>query len=361
MRIRRPVLNLRRKSYNAESIPSKKDVLDCALGCNSFGTSSRVVKIGEQYDWSQLHRTPDTSYSALKELICQFWSNHNNLTIENIKVANGSSVFLSRLNKLFIEHGVRVAGYVPQFQEYMIEVQVLGGIFEAVSLQPSENFKFNPFRFTAQFKQKTGIAYLDNPNNPTGQVISLSDIESIASEAAKRDITLIVDEAYGEYVGEDCSAINLFKKFRNLIITRTFSKGYGIGQFRVGYGIMPADLGVYYERIEQPFSVSQMGASLAKEALKDQNFILNTRRQVREVKHKLVWELGQRGYFIAETDENCPIFVMGSQDENIDLKTFLLNKGILTTSGNDWPELRRNYVRVNTPTSAEAFLERLDS
>jgi len=184
MNIRSAVRQLVRKSYEEESEPLKADILDCALGRNSFGTSERVVEFAKHYDWSDLWDVPDTSYKDLKQQICQFWSDYADLGVENIKVANGSCVILSRFNKLFIEPGVNVLGYVPQFKEYMVEVAVLGGNYEAVPLDPQEDFKFNPDKLLSKIKPDYCIVYIDNPNNPTGQLISLSDIETIVREAA---------------------------------------------------------------------------------------------------------------------------------------------------------------------------------
>ncbi len=360
MNIRPAVRQLARKSYEAESEPPRENILDCALGRNSFGTSEKVVELAKHYDWSDLRHHPDTSYKDLKQEICKFWSDYADLKVANVKVANGSCVVLSRLNKLFIEPGVKVLGYMPQFKEYMLEVAVLGGNYEAVPLNPQEGFKFNTDRLLGRIKPDYCIVYIDNPNNPTGQFISLSEIRTIVKEAARKDTIVIIDEAYGDYVEEKHSAVNLINKYKNLVVTRTFTKGYGIGRFRVGYAILSTELGDYYNRIELPFSVSTMGAALAREAILDQDFILNLRQQVKDEKEKLTKELSQRGYLIGETCEYCPLFILGHKDKNVDLKGELLSKGILTTSGTDWENLGKNYVRVNTHPGAEDFLARLE-
>lgn len=361
MNIRPAVRQLARKSYEEESEPLKGDILDCALGRNSFGTSEKVVEFAKHYDWSDLWQHPDTSYKDLKEEICRFWSGYAELGVENIKVANGSCVVLSRFNKLFIETGIKVLGYVPQFREYMVEVAVLGGNYGAVALDPQEGFKFNLDRFLNEIKPDYSIIYIDNPNNPTGQLIGLSDIETVIREAAKKEIIVILDEAYGDYVEERHSAVNLIDRYNNLIVTRTFTKGYGIGRFRVGYAILSTELGNYYDRIDLPFSVSALGASLAREALLDQDFILNLRQRVKAEKGRLTRELSERGYLIGETYESCPLFILGHKDKSVDLKKELLSIGILTTPGTDWEHLDNNYVRINTPSRAEDFLARLES
>ena len=77
---------------------------------------------------------------------------------------------------------------------------------------------------------------------------------------------VIVDEAYGDYVHEKHSAVNLINRYDNLVVTRTFSKGFGIAKFRVGYGILPEVLSGYYDKIELPFPVSALGAHMATAA-----------------------------------------------------------------------------------------------
>lgn len=232
--LRSTIRQLKRKSYEEESGQLRGDILDCALGRNAFGTSERVVEFAKHYDFSDLWDVADTGYKDLKKEICKFWSNYVYLGIENIKVANGSAVVLSRFNKLFIEHGVKVLGYVPQFKEYMLEVMILGGNYEAIPLDPQENFKFNPDKLLSKIMPDHSIVYIDNPNNPTGQFINLTDIETITKEGAKKGIIVLIDEAYGDYVEEKYSAINLIDQYKNLVVTRSFTKGYGIGRFKVG-------------------------------------------------------------------------------------------------------------------------------
>lgn len=360
MNIRSAVRQLTRKSYEEESESLKGDILDCALGYNAVGTSERVVAFAKHYDWSRLRDVPDTSYKDLKQEICRFWSNYADLGVDNIKVANGSCVVLSRLNKLFIEPGVKILGYIPQFKEYMNEVAVLGGNYEAVLLDPQKNFKFDSDDFLRKIRADHSIIYIDNPNNPTGQLISLNAIEAIIKEAARKEIIVIIDEAYGDYFEEKHSAVNLIHGYKNLVVTRTFTKGYGIGQCRVGYAILSTELGENYDKVELPFSISTIGASLAREAILNQDFIVNLRQHVEAEKERLTREMSKRGYLIGETSLSCPLFILSHNDRHVDLKEDFMSKGILTTSGADWQNLGKNYVRINTPAIADNFLARLE-
>ena len=330
------------------------------MGSNALGTSPRVVKAANEYSWRTLSTYPDTGCQTLKQQICRFWSAYARLGSENIKIANGAEIVLSRLNSLFIEPGVSALGYVPQFKDYMEEVLILGGRFQGVPLDAFEGFKFRVASFSDAIGAGFPVVYIDNPNNPTGQYIALDEVDAIAAECARRGSVLVVDEAFGDYVPEDHSAVSLLNRYGNVVVTRTFSKGMGIADFRVGYGVMSAELGRYYDRVDPPFQISSIAAFLAGEALDDPGFVAANRERIGLQKARLTCGLRERGYSVAETHDTCPLFLLGRDDERIDLRAELLEKRIRTIGGTDYENLGRNYVRVNTPVAAEEFLARLD-
>jgi len=117
------VRQLARKSLDKESKPLKRDILDCAIGRNSIGTSKEVVEFAKHYAWDDLWQLPNTSYKDLKQEICHLWSDYADLKVANIKVANDYCVVFSGFNKILIKPRVKVLGYVPQFTEYMARSQ----------------------------------------------------------------------------------------------------------------------------------------------------------------------------------------------------------------------------------------------
>jgi histidinol-phosphate aminotransferase len=358
MRIRPVITHVTRNSHEEDSKPATGDVLDCAVGSNLFAIPSAALEVANRFTWSNMSRYPDTSYTELKREICRFWSGRASLFHENIKIANGSCEILSRINRLIIERGVKSLGYTPQFKDYAEEVIILGGVYEALPLDSSRNFTFDVEDYLRRIDASHAILYLDNPNNPTGQLVSLDAIEAILKEARRREILVIVDEAFGDYVEEDGSAVNLFDRYRNLAVTRTFTKGYGLAQLRVGYAILPAELSRYYAKVDLPFPISSLAERVAVEALRDGSFLTDVRQRVKDAKGRLTSGLRAKGYSIAETDASCPIFVMGYQT-GTDLYEMLLEKGIRSTSGTEYANLGRNYVRINTPPRVAEFLSRL--
>lgn len=358
MKVKPHLRHLIRKSY-VKKEPALGQLLDCSLGRNPFGISERVLEVAQKYDWSRVSYYPEPTYKDLRQKLSQFWAEHMSLTMEQIKVANGAVVVLERLNKIFIEPGSKVLGYSPQFTEYITDVEACGGEYEAVLLKPEQSFKFDVARLVARITEKYRLIYIDNPNNPTGQIIPMEQIEEILGQAERKGVAVVVDEAFGDYMERENSAVNLMDRYRNLIVVRSFSKGFGLAGLRVGYGIFPSELAQYYDKIDIPFPVSIVGCYLAGEALSDQDFIHSCQRMVEREKQRLIQGLIEKDYLISETYKSCPIFVLGHKDRGIDLRENLLGKGILTEGGEDFRNLGGNYVRVNTPLSAEEFLARL--
>ena len=334
--------------------------LNCRGGARHLGFPQTVVEFAQKCDWaSNMWQLGDATYEGLREALCKFWSDCAELKPEQIKIGHGSMQVLERINKVFIERGTKVLGCAPQFIEYVTEVIISGADYKAVLLDPEENFRFDTGRIISEIKPDYCLIYIDNPNNPTGQLISLGDIEEIVREAEKKDVVALVDEAYADYAEKENSAVNLVNRYQNLIVTRTFTKGYQFAGIRVGYGIFPPELSDYYDKIDIPFPIPAVGSYLAKEALLDQEFIQGLRQRVKSIKEKLVTGLKERGYLVSDTLETCPIFILGHKDKDYDLRKYLLSKGILTVSGNDYMNLGKNYVRVTIPAKAEDFLDRL--
>lgn len=334
--------------------------LDCSLGINHFGVSDGVLEAAKGYDWSRVWDYPDPTYKDLKERISEFWLGDADLEAVQIQIAHGASAVLDRLNRVFIEPGSKVLGYAPQWPYYTNLVEACGGKYEAVLLDPEAGFKFDVERLVANITDEYCLIFIDNPNNPTGQLISLEEIEQILKQAQRKDVLVVIDEAYGDYMEKGSSAVGLTTKYRNLMVVRSFSKGFGLAGLRVGYGILPLGLTEYYDKLALPFSVSAASCYLAKVALSDLDFIHGCQERIQKEKAELIAGLRGKGYLISETSESCPIFTLGYEDRGINLREELLAKGILAVAGRHFRNLGDNYVRINIPTKADEFLNRLE-
>jgi histidinol-phosphate aminotransferase len=350
------------KSYlEIDPATRRPGLLDCSLGVNlTGGVSERVIEAAGEYEWAEMWHYNDPLYKDLKAKIREFWCDHVDLGTEQIQIGHGASAILDNLNKIFVRPGSRVLGCAPQWPDYSGYVSIHGGSYEAVALAHEEGFKFRVEMVMEKLSDEHCLVYIDNPNNPTGQLIGLREIEQMLRQAQKMDVVIVIDEAYGDYAGKENSAVNLVDKYKNLAVVRSFSKGLGLAGLRIGYGVFSSELSCLYGKIAIPVPVSGVSSYLAQAALSDANFIQVCRRRIRSEKAKLLERLRNAGYVIGETFEECPIFLLGHKDNRTaDLKQELLGKNILSVSGQGFKNLGSSYVRINTPAHAEEFLSRL--
>ena len=126
----------------------------------------------------------------------------------------------------------------------------------------------------AAIRPDTHVVFIANPNNPTGTMLTAAELESFLSRAPK-NVVVVVDEAYNEYLAPElrCPSIAWVERFPNLIVTRTFSKVYGLAGLRVGYGVCHAQVADLLHRVRQPFNVNNLAIAAAIAALSDEDFV----------------------------------------------------------------------------------------
>jgi len=360
-RIKSHLLSFDRKSYVhdywrelSKRGVRDKELLDCSIGENPFGCSPLVRQTLKEIRRSDIEEYPKQEhYSKLKEKITEYWSEV--AEVKHVFLGAGSMYVLERINLLFLGEGKNVLGYCPQFTEYIIEARLLGARHQCVFLPKEKNFKFDVGTFLEKINDSYDLIYMDNPNNPTGQVIALKDVEEIVLKAFREDIVVIVDEAYGEFMEKKESALSLTNAYDNLIVVRSFSKGFGLPGLRVGYAVFGDTLGEFLKKVDVPFSVNSVAAFVAQKALEDEEFLQHCIRKIRRVKAKLIAEFKANNYIVSETSMGVPVFVVGRK-EKVNLYRSFLRKNVLTTPGSGFPGLGENFVRIRTPKEEELLL-----
>lgn len=205
-----------------------------------------------------LSRYPDPLAEKLREKYGKFAG----VPAKKILVGNGSDELIWLLFLAFVESNEEVLTFVPTFSMYGVFAELLGIRVREVPLE--SDYSLNTKKFISKISAKTKLIFLCSPNNPTGQIIPLADIEKIL--ATKKIV--VVDEAYIEFAPEK-SAAKLLKKYPNLIILRTFSKAWGLAGLRVGCGLMDADAIAVLQKVRAPYSVDSLSQKLAIDALKN--------------------------------------------------------------------------------------------
>jgi len=351
--------------YNATSYVSedteiitedKNSIIDCALGTNPFGHTSLLDYISPDV-FKNISLYPDFPYNALKGEITKYWSVAAKLNCKNIQIANGSISTLININRVLVQTGSKVLGCCPQFTDYACDVKAMGGIFDFVLLKESSNYKFDVNDVLKAIKPDYAVIYLDNPNNPTGQVIPLSDIRLILKEASKYGICVIIDEAYADFISKEESAMSLVNEYDNLIVTRSFSKGLGLAGMRVGYLVSSEEFGSYYSKGNSPFSISNLAAYMAQTSLQDSDFIKESIENISKVKKAVTDSLTK--IKVMETDPRVSIMLMKCDDPGVNLFELFYKNGIATERGSDFTGLGKNSVRFKVPKDSASVVARL--
>ena len=198
----------------------------------------------------------------------------------------------------------------------------------------------------------TSLVYIDRPNNPTGQTLPLADISRVLDKCEELGVYAIVDEAYGDFLPREESAVTLGPKYKNIIIVRTFSKGFGLAGLRAGYIITCQELIRYISKVSNPYMMSELSRELAAAALSDRTYADSHGPDFAAMKRSLRDACG-RNLTMAETDDRVPICLLQHKNPRTDLQELLMAEGVLTCSGGEFEPLDRSSVRLRVPRAEE--------
>lgn len=218
----------------------------------------------------QLHRYPDPRGSALKSALAGL----HGVQPQQIQLGNGSHELLMQLAQVFGGAGREIV-----FSRYGFAVFGLAAIASGAGVREVEALPQNdpmplghdPDGLVAAITPATRLLYLANPNNPTGTWLGFEALASLLA-AVPPEVIVVVDEAYAEMVDADDfgSAIALLARHPNLVVTRTFSKAYGLAGLRVGYLLAAPGLVAVMERVRESFNVSGPALAACLAAVGDQ-------------------------------------------------------------------------------------------
>lgn len=354
--IKENILNLDKSSY-AKDNGFKDDLssfMDCSAGINPLGFSKSVEDGFKKMPLELINLYPETN-DDLKESIVEYWKDLSHLDKNQILLGDGSIELIYKINKLFIDSRSKVLGYSPQFTDYIDDVEACGGIYEYYLLDKENNFKFDYQCFLEKMNKNHKLFYIDNPNNPTGQVIDIFHMEKIVEKAKDLSRPIIIDEAYGDFMDIDNSAISLINKYDNLIIIRTFSKGLGLAGLRAGYIVASKKFTKHYLKISNPYEMGSISRYLAEIAIKDKDFMEESINKLRNYKKSFMDSLNKLK--VLETDESIPIMTIMHPDSNVDLENLLLKHKILSVSGRGFIGLGKNFVRIRLSKDIDKMIE----
>ena len=253
------------------------NTLKLASNENPMGPSPKVIlALNDQSLRHELY--PDGGGFALKAKL----SKNLGVQPEQITLGNGSNDVLDMIARAFLCDGREAIYSEYAFAVYPISVQAVGATAKVSKALPSEH-EDNPYghdldAMAALVNDKTRVIFIANPNNPTGTWLKADELDHFLSNVPQ-DIIVVVDEAYFEYVIEADYPNTLLwlDKYPNLIVTRTFSKIYGLAGLRVGYSVCSEEIADLLNRVRQPFNVNSSALIAASAALDDEDHLIQCR------------------------------------------------------------------------------------
>jgi len=327
-----------------------KEVIKLASNENPFGPSPLAIKAIEAI-LPQLHRYPDGSGYYLKQKLAARLSQ----PAERIVLGCGSNEILDLICRVFVGRGGRAVLPHPSFLVYQKFLQAVGA---EARLVPLRGAFLDLAGLRAAVGAETRLLVLCNPNNPTGSAFPASELADFIGQLPD-SVIVLADEAYIEFARQPgvVSLADLVSEERNLVVTRTFSKLYGLAGLRVGYGIMPARLANYLNRVRQPFNVTSPALAAAEAALEDQAYLAEVLRRTWAGLDHLAKGLESLGLEVWPSQANFLLFKVPRPAEEI--YRLMLAKGVIIRAMTAFG--LPDCLRVNAGTEEEnrVFLTRL--
>ena len=245
------------------------NIVKLASNENPLGPSPKVVA-AIQAATAEITRYPDGNGFALKTAIANKFS----LDPAQITLGNGSNDVLEMVARAFVSPSDEVLFSEHAFAVYPIVTQAIGA--KAVTA-PAKDFGHDLAKMAELISEKTKLIFIANPNNPTGTYLDLAELEQFIANVPTTTL-VVLDEAYVEYGEQSINTIDWLAKYDNLIITRTFSKAYGLAGLRIGYALSNAEVADLLNRIRQPFNGNSLALAAAEVALNDDGYLIKTKQ-----------------------------------------------------------------------------------
>ena len=293
-------------------------------------------------------RYPDGNGFELKQALAKRYG----VDMGSIVLGNGSNDVLELVALAFLGPGRAAVFSQHCFAVYPLATQARGARSIAV---PAKNYGHDLDAMARAIDDETYVAWLANPNNPTGTFARQQEVEAFLKRVPERAL-VVLDEAYNEYLPPELrgDTVKLIKRHPNLVITRTFSKAYGLAGLRVGYALAHPSVADVMNRVRQPFNVNSIALAAARAALDDMEFVarsyaenLQGLRQIEEGSRRL-------GLDYIPSSGN---FITVRVGKAADIYKRLLRRGVIVRpvgGGYGLPEHLR--VTVGTAEENERFL-----
>ena len=290
---------------------------------NPLGPSPKAVKALAEALWT-IHIYPDGGSMALRQAL----SEKLGVSMECLLISHGVDEALDLMAYAFLDKGDEIVVGDPTFTSYELAARTMGAVVRRVGLK---EYRQDIPAMLAEVNEKTAMIVLCSPLNPTGTAVNRPELEEMLASAPE-GIIMVFDEAYIEYATDPNlpRALEYFGRYPGFVITRTFSKIYGLAGLRVGYTICSPEIREALEKVKLPFNVNRLGQVAALAALKDDEHVARSKETNEREKKRIYGLLEELGIHYVSTQAN---FILVNNGKYRGLFERLLGQGVIVRAG----------------------------
>jgi len=300
-----------------------------------------------------LGRYPDSNGFELKQVLAK----KNQVPDNWITLGNGSNDILELATRSVAQMGSEIIFSKHAFAVYPLATQAVGA--KAIVIDPTpEDLGHDLAAMLAAITENTKLIFVANPNNPTGSFIPGQKIEQFLSQVPSH-IVVVLDEAYNEYLKpeQQYDAIEMVRKYPNLIVSRSFSKAYGLAGLRLGYAVSQEELTDLMNRIRQPFNVNSLAQAAAIAALQDTEFLERGAKLNQDGYLQLTQAFEQMHLHYLPSAGNFILVQVGDDDQaGTRVNVELLKQGVIVRPVDNYGLPKFLRVSIGLPQENAAFL-----
>ena len=326
------------------------DIVKLASNENPLGISPKA-QIAIDDAIADISRYPDGNSFALRDAVGQKFA----VAANQIVFGNGSNDILELAARAYLQAGDEAIYSQHAFAVYPLVTQAVGAKGIVI---PAKDYGHDLDGFLKAITPKTKLIFIANPNNPTGTLLKKDALRAFI-HAVPSHVLIMLDEAYDEYLNAESKseAIGWLAEFDNLMISRSFSKAYGLAGLRIGFGLMHANVADMLNRVRQPFNVNSIAQAAAIASLADEDFVARSYAANQAGMVQITQGLQQLGLSYIPSQAN---FVSFSVKNAAEINKKLLQNGVIVRAIANYE--MPDYLRVSIGLFSEntRFLEVLE-
>jgi histidinol-phosphate aminotransferase len=267
------------------------------------------------------NRYPDGGTHLLREALAE----RRGVSIDEIFIGLGSSEIIDLASRVLLRAGLQGLTSEGTYAPFSVAIRASGA---ELVLVPQREFAFDLKAMARTITPKTGVIYLANPNNPTGSAFTEKDLEEFLASVPD-GVLVVLDEAYIDYAVSLGlrDAVEAYRKRKNLLILRTFSKVYGLAGLRIGYAIGRPELLSAMNKLRTPFNTSGVAQAAALAALDDNEHVVRCIETNARERKRLSEGLAKMGFRPVPSEANFVFMVVGPEAQA--LSDDLLRMGVI--------------------------------